>query len=250
MAHGHGGKGNQIARYLAVLKNDPFYRQSVADVHAANAADSAQLGSGIMSALAARGSVPDLQAVAGQLGLSPQVIKWIMSNVDLGHASALASEGNAAGTTTQAQLDLAHNTNLENIGDSLAARGMLQSGATPQEEGAEAQNYKLGNFNADQALASYLNGAFSSFAAAKQKNALGLNTALQQAYQRALQFYGTNPPPPVHNAGGQGNGNGNGGGLVVHKPIIRAPRTPHFAPPPHIRTAYPGGLPGGAGTPN
>lgn len=186
-----------IAAYLAALKNDPFYRQSRQDVNASNSAYGAQLGAGIMQALATRGIVPNLANVSTELGLPPNVVKWIMQNVDLGTASSLATAGNAAGTSQQAQLDLSHQTNMQHITDSLAARGMLQSGATPEETGAEAQNYKLGNFNADSALASYINGAYSSFAQAKKQNALGLNGVLQQAYQRALQMYGSTPPPSM-----------------------------------------------------
>lgn len=218
MAQGHA---SPFARYLAIIKNDPIYRQTLANNRATNAANAAQLGSGILQALVSRGEVPDLAAATKELGLSPGVVKWIMNNVDLGQAKSLAAAGNAAGTSTQAQLDLAHQTNLEKISDNLAARGMLHSGATPEMTGAEEQNYKLGTFAADQKLASYINGAYSAFAGAKQKGLLGLNTALEQAYQRALQFYGSTPPPPVYSGGSH---RGRGDGLQTPTPKTHASR--------------------------
>lgn len=184
-----------IARYIAALRNDPFYRQQVADLQAANVADSAGLSSGILNSLVQRGEVPNFAAAADRLGLSPQVARWIANHVDLANASALASQGNAAGTSQQGQLDLAHRTAVGGIKDSLAARGMLQSGATPQMMGSEAQNYKVANFTADQSLLGYINGAFAAFAKNRSARARQRGDALQQAYQRNLSTYGTAYPP-------------------------------------------------------
>lgn len=183
--------------YMRLIESDPVYQQTIANEKAASIADAGQLGSGILSALVNRGVVPDLAGIGSKLGLSPAVLDWIRNNVNLGQASALAASGNKAGTSLQSQLDQEHKTALGNISDTLAARGLLRSGATPELTGNEAQRYKLANYNADKALADYISGAYAAFTNNEHGRQGELTSALTDAYTRALQGLGSAAPPSL-----------------------------------------------------
>lgn len=196
-----------IADYLAAIQNDPIYQQTLSGINAQGVADAGGLGNGILQALVGRGIAPDAASIASKLGLGSDVANWIASHVDLGMASKLANDANTSGVSEQSHLDLAHNTAMQNIKDALAARGMLQSGATPFMTGREEDNYKNNVYQADKALSDYINGAYQAFLGREQGRQGSASTALEDAYNRLVALYGDSLPP---GAGGTGSGSGSG----------------------------------------
>jgi len=181
--------------YLDVLRNDPLYRQSQADISAQGIQDAGAAGAAILRGLVQRGLVPDLNAAAQKLGLSPEVLDFISKNVDLGHAMSLAQQLTAAGVSQEGQLQREHAAKRQSILDALGARGMASSGALPFLQGEEEHEYTLGRYNADQALANLISGSYGAYTTAERMRADALRQALEAAYSRSVDAQGSTPPP-------------------------------------------------------
>lgn len=181
--------------YLNLIQNDPLYKQLGADLSAQGVGDAQQTGAGVLRAMVDRGVVPDLTSAAAQLGLSPAIVNWIRNNVDLGNAAGLAAQANKAGVSQEANLEHTHALNMGSIADQLAARGLLRSGANAFLTGEEERGYTNAQHSADQQLADYISGAYSAFAKNEQARQAQLGQGASDAMQRAMQLFGSVPPP-------------------------------------------------------
>lgn len=175
--------------YMDAIQQDPIYQQELANNAASLAAAGAQLGQNVANLVVQLGYVPDMQTIGQTLGLSPQVMDWLKTNVDWKAVGGLAAEANKNHTSLLSQLADQHGANVHTVKDSLAARGLYRSGALGSDLGREAQRFTGANYNALRAAAGDINSIYGDYLGTKSGLDQANNQALQDAYQRVLDMY-------------------------------------------------------------
>jgi hypothetical protein len=154
--------------YTDLLKNDPILGQALAGFNASGVTNQAQLQAGQARALIQRGLVPQ--------GTLPGV-----SQIDPTTA-ALAQQNTQAGTSVEAGLQRGYAQTRQANDASLAARGILRSGAYGQHAAEDLQGLNTGEYQADQATMDYLNGLYAGY----QQQQQALQQSAVQSSQDAL----------------------------------------------------------------
>lgn len=193
---------SNIDDYMALIKGDPIYQQTLADNAANLSAAGANLGKNVANLVIELGYVPDLQTIGQALGLSPSIVGWLKSNVDWPTVSKLADQSNKNHTSLLSQLSDQHQTNVGGIKDSLAARGLYRSGGLSSDLGREAQRFTGANFNALRDAGNAIGGLYGDYLGIKSGIDTSNSDALRDAYERAREMYPNGVPatasmPPV-----------------------------------------------------
>ena len=209
---GGGGGGGGSDPYN--IANDPAYAQALADEQAALAAAASQRDSAINQALIQFGQVPDFASIAKQLGLSDDQINSISGSINP-ETGALADQFTQSGDSVLGQLRHAHDVALAQLRASLAARGMLESGATGVGTGIDNENYQHGLSQAYQQLLGSLLGYENDYTNSSNSARTALENAASSAYDRAVQLAGQ------YTGSGGGGGGGGGGGTPAPPPGSR-----------------------------
>lgn len=157
--------------YTTLLNNDPILRQTLAQIKQAQAADQAALNGTEQQALIGYGQVP------GSLAQIP----GLASAVDQ-TTRDLADQNTKSGLSTYARLQEAYKQAVQGTNSSLAARGLLRSGAFGQDNAQDLLGYNQAQSTAVGQLNQYLQGVYNGY--------LGQQQALMQqeseAYNNAL----------------------------------------------------------------
>ena len=187
--------------WKSILANDPFQRQLEADLSAESASDSANRKVAIDKALAQFGMVPDFLSQAGSLGLNPDTLKFLQSDVDQSTRD-LANKNTQEGLSIYARLQKQNQDNIRNIKRALAARGMAASGESGHQLGEEALRFKQDMTDNEQKLLDYITGVVSAFTQAERGRTRDKANGLMSATERALQLYGMSGDGGSSSAGG------------------------------------------------
>ena len=185
-----------------IVAQDPAYGQAQADYQAALAAASGNRDASTNQSLINFGAVPDFGSVGKSLGLSDAQISAITGSIDP-NDQALASQYTTSGNSVLGQLNHAHDVALSQLRAQLAARGMLESGATGVAAGAEGHNYQTGLSNAYSNLLNQLLGFQNNYLSADESARTALENSASSAYDRAVQMAEkypglyTPPAPPA-----------------------------------------------------
>jgi hypothetical protein len=200
-------------QYQQYIQNDPIYQQTLANLGAGDASSLAQA-----QAAARRAAI-----LFGDPSAIPQ--GWIDADT-----SWLAGQNQYS---TLAQLGRSHQTNLRQMQDALAARGMLRSGELGHGLEQENTAYGQAQYTARQELLDYLAGVQAGLAGSQQTNAQAKAQALAEAYQRAVEQY-------AGTVAGTPTATGPGGGHIA-RPSALAPNRPprRLGPPPRKAPARP-----------
>lgn len=167
--------------YAAILRSDPLFLQSQADLAAGSFADRAGLKAGRQKAIINFGEWrPDFGDLQGDIDPATQ---------------QLAQQNTAAGLSTRARLDKALKDNLRIVRSMLAARGALQSGELGHQLGEEDLRFRTAEYDSRRQLSEYLAGMASVFAQAEQQRAYQRSAAAAAAAGRGVAG-GTGGPPP------------------------------------------------------
>jgi hypothetical protein len=192
--------------YASIFANDPILKQLQANLAAQGISDAASRASARQQALIQFGEVPNFAQSATDLGLGDSF------NTDINPSiAALANQNTAAGTSTYANLNHAYQTQVRQIKQALAAKGLLSSGETGYELGNAQHTYNQGLYDDTNKLLSYLTGVQQSYNTAQQNAQSQLYQGSNDAYNRAVAEAqaGTLPtPPPAAGSGGSGTGSG------------------------------------------
>jgi hypothetical protein len=212
--------------YQALLQNDPLYAQ-MRDfmLPAQRAAADAQRDAALQRALIDFGEMPDLSSVIpgwnpAEYGITPET-QALIEQANRGGVSALARARLAYMNQqrdlgqARSQTDRSYQTNLANIMDALAARGILRSGATgvargeaersyndvlrelgEQEQGLENQ-YVTSQYDARRQVLDFIANLQSSFAQGEQERQNALAQAAQDAYNRQMGLPQNQPVAPT-----------------------------------------------------
>lgn len=172
--------------YGALIKNDTGLQNiqgllasnQTGDVNARNAA--------IQSALVQFGEVPDVHALAQQLGMSDEDIAGVLGP----DAQKLARDATASGLSTVSRLDQQHNDSLLHLKNELNKRGLLNSGEAGYQLDREGTGYRQAQFDSRAKLLQYLQQYQQGYLSAQQGRAGQLSQAYSDAAGRA---YDNNP---------------------------------------------------------
>lgn len=160
--------------YDALTAGDPQLAATMAQINAQGVTNQAQLTAAQQAALIRYGRIPDTLTSTLSGDLTPAV-----DDVTRG----LADQSTASGFSTVAQLLKAYQNQQAGDTASLAARGLLHSGAYGQHQAEDLSNYNLAGANAQSTLMDYLNGLYSGYQTQQQ----ALRTQATQAANDALQ---------------------------------------------------------------
>jgi len=177
--------------YGDLLKNDPILGQALAGINASGVQNQAGLNAAQQRALIQYGSVPSVSLPG-------------VNQIDA-TTRQLAAENTQAGTSTTASLQKAYQQAQQGSDASLAARGLLRSGAYGQHAAENLQGYNQGQYQATNALTDYLQGIYSGYLQQQQtlqQSGVGAtNDALNRIIQLIQAGYYTGgtaaPPPPT-----------------------------------------------------
>lgn len=198
------GGGNQPGyNYTDLINQDALFGQQRTDLAAESAADAANRAAAIQRALIQWGVVPDFQAEAGKLGLSPQSLSFLQSDINPG-TKELADKNTAEGLSIFARLQKQHKDQIRAIKNALAARGMAKSGEAGYQTGEEEQQYKQQLTDSEQQLLQYITGAIAAFTGAERERNRTLSQYMMDAAGRQANLLG--------DAGSGSSGSGSGGG--------------------------------------
>lgn len=151
--------------YTWDINNDPLYSQwlnfTKPGLISGYAGDRKQQTD---QALQQFGEIPDLNSAVSGLGLDPNsdMYKMLFGDIDQPTRDA-AQQLTSAGLSTVAGLNRSHNTDIQSLLDSLAARGTVQSGATGVGLGQADQAASQNQYNARTSLLNYLTGVQQAF---------------------------------------------------------------------------------------
>lgn len=182
------GAGTAPVDYQKLLADDPLLGQALAGYNAQGVQNQAQLSAAQMRALIQYGQVPSM-SLPGSPSVDPAT-------------QQLASQNTAAGTSTVAALRRAYNLQQQGSDASLAARGILRSGAYGQHAAENLQGYNQAGYQADQQLLDYLQGLYSGYLSQQQtlqgSSVQATNDALNRllAQIQAGQISGAAAQPP------------------------------------------------------
>jgi hypothetical protein len=179
--------------YNALLASDPILGQTLAGYNSQGVQNQAQLTAQQQRALIQFGKVPSINLSAYGASIDPTTAQ-------------LADQNTAAGTSTVANLQRAYQQAQQGSDASLAARGILHSGAYGQHAAENLQGYNQAGYQANQQLMDYLQGIYSGYLQQQQnlqsQGAQATNDALTRLIQQiqAGQITGgvpaAAPPPP------------------------------------------------------
>jgi hypothetical protein len=147
--------------YGKLLAGDPILGQALAGINANGVTNQAQLQAAQQRALIQYGGTP-AGPLPGGATIDPTTAQ-------------LAAQNTAAGTSTTANLSRAYQQAQQTDNASLAARGLLRSGAFGQHAAEDLQNYNQAGYQATGALTDYLQGLYSGYL--QQQQALQAQSA-------------------------------------------------------------------------
>lgn len=163
--------------YASQLANDPGLQSQLAAINAQGTSNAANLTAEQQRALAQYGQIPDnLGQYAGSIG---QV------NVDQ-TTRDLANAATQGGVSTVAQLLKAYQNQQQGDNASLAARGMLRSGALGQHANLDLTAYQQSQYDATQKLLDYLGSAYQNFLGQQSQGQTAAANATNQALQNLI----------------------------------------------------------------
>lgn len=170
-------------------QSNPGYQDAIAREQLGLSQSNAALNNLIQQRIISYGD-PALASMAG-FGLDPQ-------------AAAFARQNYISGNAQLARLDKAHQQNLRNVINTLAAHGILNSGDTGYQTGQEDSAYGNNVYDAQQAALADILGYRNNTLSQQQQLHQSVIDALQNAYNTYVQnpqFYGAatqaqNPPAP------------------------------------------------------
>jgi len=220
--------------YQNALAQDPAYQQAQANYQAAITAAGAARDAGTNQALIQFGAVPDFASVGAQLGLTPGQIAAITGEIDPS-TSTLADQYTRAGDSVLGQINQKHSQALAALRAQLAARGMLESGATGVGSALEGQGYQSNLTSAYNNLLNSLLGLQDTYEKSAETGRDTLQRALEAAYNTAVGAaekdpgaYAQPPTPP-----------GVGGSTGSTLPGSTVARLVHHALSPRLRATNP-----------
>lgn len=199
--------------WTSLIQNDPAYKQTLADMKAANVADLGSRNAAFNRAIINFGQVPDMQAAQQALGLD-------LGSVIDPQTAQLAQQNQYS---TEANLQHSFQQGIMKLRQALAARGALQSGELGYQLGEANRSFGNAQNSATQQLLDALSGYQSQYTNAVNGRQASSTQALLEALTRVLSQYG-------NTGGGYGGGGGGGGGTGTSTP-----------PPPPPPTAAPSG---------
>lgn len=187
----NGPTGPGSINYNDLLNSDPLYQQLLQNLSAAGIqANQTQQGE-TQQAIEQFGEVPDLTSAISGLGLNPSSSLYSMIFGDITPDVQNAADAlTKSGLSTTAGLDRTHATDIQNLLDSMAARGTVQSGGTGVGLGQADQTYNQNEFGARTSLINYLTGVQQAFNTSQQNILQQQQQGVADALQRQL---GLNP---------------------------------------------------------
>jgi len=137
----------------------------------------------IQRAVVQFGAVPDLSALAKQLGMS---LADVQNSLGSG-VSQLAKENTDAGLSTEARLGVANTDAISKIKSELNKRGILNSGETGFQLDRQNTGYRQAESDATNKLLDYLNQYQQGYLTAQQQREGTLSQAYSSAADRQFQ---------------------------------------------------------------
>lgn len=188
--------GGFTPNFATNILNDPLYKQLQAQIAAQNQTAQGTATTGFGQALAQFGSIPDLTQAAGQLGLDAnnplyKILTGITSNPNVQQSAQSLTN---AGLSTEAQLAQQHQTAVQNLLNSLAARGAVQSGDTGTGLRLADQANSQAEYGAHQQLLDTLGKLVNAYNTSQQQ---GIGQLQQGASQAAARQIALNPAVPA-----------------------------------------------------
>lgn len=168
--------------YQALLRSDPELAATLAGVTAQQGEQQSALSTARQQALIGYGQVPGAVSdprLAGLLG-------GIGGDVTGGPTPELAREATATGLSTLGQLQRGYQAQTEGDNASLAARGLLHSGAFRQHAVADAEGLQEGEANAQSGLLASLGSLWNNYETQQGQNASSVANATGSALTRIL----------------------------------------------------------------
>lgn len=171
--------------YYNIAQNDAGYQQFHAGQVANSAADKATRNQGILAQLIQFGALPEggLGDV-GDFGVTPE-------------QQAAINASTASGQSQTAQMQFGHNKSLQDLQDTLAARGIMRSGALGSGLNLEQQRYSNEQSSNRQKLLALLAELQGTFAGAEAGRTSDDATELGSVVSN-LQNSGLYEPRPSH----------------------------------------------------
>lgn len=199
--------------YQSQLANDPMLQATLSGLSAQGVTDAAQLTAARQTALARYGQIP--ANLSG--GAAGNV------NADVNQVTRdLAQQATSGGVSTVAQLARQYEQQQAADNASLAARGLLISGAVGQHANADLGAYQTSQYQAQNSLLDYLTGQNQNFlgqqAGLRSQAADASNQALQRIIAQISAGIGVGPTPQPTAAP---RPSGYGGGLSVAQVAAR-----------------------------
>ena len=199
-ASGAAGSGTTPAQpavdYRKLIEDDPYYKQSQADLSAEGIADATQRALAIKKTLIDWGVLPDSSKAADELGLSQDALGYLKSDVDP-RTGQFAAQNEAEGLSRHARLAKANQTNVDAIRNQLAARGMYQSGELPFGLEKNAQDYKSASTDAERQVLDTINEIATRFTSGEAGRRRSLTQAQTDAAERVKAGIGSTSPAPT-----------------------------------------------------
>jgi hypothetical protein len=172
--------GMNTQSYMDILRNDPIYSQTLADLSAQGISDRSQADTLAQRALIQFGEVPPLEGLDATLA-GPDFARIA------GLARPLAEQNTASGMSIVARMNKLQKDNLRSIKNVLAARGALRSGEAGYQLGEEQQRYSTAQYDARTQLVDLLAGIEAGVAAGARQRAGAQAGAAQTAFGNAVQ---------------------------------------------------------------
>jgi hypothetical protein len=172
--------GMNTQSYMDILRNDPIYSQTLADLSAQGISDRSQADTLAQRALVQFGEVPALEGLDARLA-GPEFAR--ISGV----ARPLAEANTQSGMSIVARMEKLRKDNVRAIKNALASRGALRSGEAGYQLGEEQQRYSTAQYDARQQLVDLLAGIEAGVAAGSRQRAGAQAGAAQTAFGNAVQ---------------------------------------------------------------
>ncbi len=194
---GYGSPGYQMPSvdYGALLQS--LLGPMQAQARSMTAADAAAL-----KAQQQRAVIQFGEGISGANGAETSLLGSGFNHAIDAHTLQLARENTSAGLSVLARLNAAHTDAVRNIRNSLAARGILQSGETGFQTGREQTASLQAQYDARAKVLDYLAGVQAAFAQAEQQRQWALAQAAMSA-AASMPFF-----PPSMGGGDTGGGGG------------------------------------------
>lgn len=223
--------------YASMIASDPLLMQEKADLSAEGIQSATERQAATQRALINFGDIPDFSSAIGGLGLDPNSPMYRMLFGDVNEMTRKAAQDMTnSHLSTNWNLQHAHESNLNDLIDKLAARGSFRSGAAISGVGQENQNYTGAQFNARRDLLDYLTGVQSAFTQSEQARQAKLAGYMSDATNRQIAEHpyvpGQADAPPAPPA----------------PPSASLAPSPPLAPPPAAYAGLPPSSPYGTAT--